>query len=102
MDLTLREGYSIKFFMKLVAVLSHDNYYTEVIKFCMHEIRINISAQEVPTPLSKIYSMFPSSSLIYSWIATKNENETSVTLIHSRFRKQLNKLVEHAATYNKL
>jgi hypothetical protein len=66
MDLTLREGYSIQFCMKLIAVILYDNYYTEVIKFCMHEIRINISAQKVPTPLSKIYSMFPFSSLIYS------------------------------------
>jgi hypothetical protein len=27
MDLTLREGYWIKFCMKLIAVISHDNYY---------------------------------------------------------------------------
>jgi hypothetical protein len=28
MDLTLREGYWIKFCMKLIAVISHDNYYS--------------------------------------------------------------------------
>jgi hypothetical protein len=27
MDLTLREGYWIKFCMKLIAVIPHDNYY---------------------------------------------------------------------------
>jgi hypothetical protein len=26
MDLTLRKGYWIKFYMKLIAVISHDNY----------------------------------------------------------------------------
>jgi hypothetical protein len=28
MDLTLREEYWIKFCMKLIAVISHDNYYS--------------------------------------------------------------------------
>jgi hypothetical protein len=30
MDLTLREGYWIKFCMKLIAATSHDNYYSQL------------------------------------------------------------------------
>jgi hypothetical protein len=29
MDLTLREGYWIEFCMKFIAVISHDNYYSQ-------------------------------------------------------------------------
>jgi hypothetical protein len=29
MDLTLRERYWIKFYMKLIGVMSHDNYYSQ-------------------------------------------------------------------------
>jgi hypothetical protein len=29
MDVTLREGYSIKFYLKLIAVISRDNYYSQ-------------------------------------------------------------------------
>jgi hypothetical protein len=29
MDLTLREGYLLKFCMKLTTVISHDNYYSQ-------------------------------------------------------------------------
>jgi hypothetical protein len=31
MDLTLREGYWITFCMKVIAVISHDNYYCQFI-----------------------------------------------------------------------
>jgi hypothetical protein len=29
MDLTVKKGYLIKFCMKLIAVISHDNYYIQ-------------------------------------------------------------------------
>jgi hypothetical protein len=33
MDLTLREGYAIQFCVKLIAVISHDNYYSFIALF---------------------------------------------------------------------
>jgi hypothetical protein len=39
MDLTLRGGYWVKFCMELIAVMSHDNYYSQFCHPCGLENR---------------------------------------------------------------
>jgi hypothetical protein len=55
MDLTLSEGYWIKFCMKLVAVMSHDNYYTH---FYLPSCKLVLSLMEMVKALLKIIHKF--------------------------------------------
>jgi hypothetical protein len=45
MDLTLREEYWIKFCMKLIAVISHDNYYRSSCVSLKNSLSIGISCK---------------------------------------------------------